>query len=320
MAQEWRRKGAFCTAVICAAVCLSAGTSPAQAAAAGVSGESVQIMDPQVPLASYSVRACTAPGTQAASGSGAVIDYSNASEGYVMVKYTGGSSKVRLQITGSNQVTYTYVLHPGVNEAFPLTSGSGSYTINVYENIQGSSYAQALGKTINAQIANPLSPYLYPSQYVNFDANCQTVAKGQELAAGATSDLQVLTNVYNWVISNISYDNQKAATVQSGYLPVVDNVLATRKGICFDYAAVIASMLRSQNIPTRMEVGYVSTGVYHAWISVYTPETGWINNVIQFDGSNWKLMDPTFASSGAGSAEIMSFIGNTSNYKKMYVY
>lgn len=279
------------------------------------------IPDEPVPLGAFSVRVTSAPGTRVESTGAASIDYSNASEGYVMAKYTGGKSKIKLQLVGSNGVQYTYSMAPGRGwEAFPLTSGNGQYTVSVYENVTGQSYALAASASFNASITNSLSPYLYPNQYVNFSPSSQTVALGQQLAAGATGDLEILTRVYNWVVTNITYDFQKAATVQSGYVPNIDTIVAQRKGICFDYAAVIASMLRTQSIPTRMEVGYVTGGVYHAWISVYTPETGWIEKVIQFDGQNWRLMDPTFASMSNSSAEIMTFINNNSNYKKIYVY
>lgn len=125
--------------------------------------------------------------------------------------------------------------------------------------------------------------------------------------------------IYDWVVDNISYDYNLAATVSSGYLPNVDNILATKKGICFDYAALMTSMLRMENVPTKLVVGY-SGSVYHAWISVYTRESGWIDNVIYFDGNTWKLMDPTFASNGKRSSEIMAYIGNGSNYRQRFSY
>ena len=37
--------------------------------------------------------------------------------------------------------------------------------------------------------------------------------------------------------------------VKSGYLPDVDKVFTENTGICFDYAAVMATMLRTQAIP-----------------------------------------------------------------------
>jgi len=66
-------------------------------------------------------------------------------------------------------------------------------------------------------------------------------------------------------------------------------------------------------------VGYAG-GAYHAWISVWSEETGWIDGAIYFDGSTWQRMDPTFASSGKQSAAIMAYIGDGSNYSAKYFY
>ena len=104
--------------------------------------------------------------------------------------------------------------------------------------------------------------------------------------------------------------------MQSGYLPDVDEVFEAQTGICFDYAAIMATMLRSQRIPTRLEVGYAGD-VYHAWISTYIEEQGWVNGIIQFDGKNWELMDPTFAST---SSKPKDFITNTDEYITKFVY
>ena len=249
-----------------------------------------------------------------------MIDYSNRSEGYVMVKYSGGASRVKIQITGPDKTTYTYDSSKNGFEAFPLTAGNGGYTVNVYTEIHSSQYALAQGASFQATLTSGLLPYLYPSQYVSYTAGSKAVAKGEELASSAATVLEVVGSVYNYVISNVTYDDYKAANVKSGYLPDPDDTLAAGKGICFDYAALLATMLRSQGIPTRLEVGYISGGIYHAWISVYTTETGWINGIIQFDGKSWKLLDPTFASNGNQSSSIMQFIGNGSNYQRKYCY
>jgi hypothetical protein len=66
-------------------------------------------------------------------------------------------------------------------------------------------------------------------------------------------------------------------------------------------------------------VGYAGKA-YHAWISVWTEESGWVDGVIHFDGVTWKRMDPTFASSSKRSTEIMAFIGNDVNYTVKYLY
>ena len=55
-------------------------------------------------------------------------------------------------------------------------------------------------------------------------------------------------------------------------------------------------------------VGYAGKA-YHAWISVWTEESGWVDGVIHFDGVTWKRMDPTFASYENQSEAIMKYIG-----------
>lgn len=243
------------------------------------------------------------------------IDASNSSEGYIMVNYTGSNSKVKLQITGPDGITYTYDLH-GPYEVFPLTAGSGIYTVVVCENTAGTQYAIVLSQEISVAITNEFGPYLYPNQYVNFTADSLPVEKAAELARPADTDLDVVAAVYNYIIDNFSYDYDKAANVQSGYLPVVDDIFRSQKGICFDYASVMATMLRSQGIPTRLEVGYMGEE-YHAWISIYIEDIGWINGIIEFDGNEWKLMDPTFASTSNSPTD---FITENSKYTTKYVY
>lgn len=51
-----------------------------------------------------------------------------------MVKYTGSVGKIKVQITKSGSETYTYDLSSsGVYEVFPLSEGSGSYSVKVFE-------------------------------------------------------------------------------------------------------------------------------------------------------------------------------------------
>lgn len=251
----------------------------------------------------------------------ASIDASNLSEGYVYVKYTGGKNvKIKVQITKSGGTTYTYNLNnAGTTETFPLTEGNGSYSIKVYENTSGTKYALAYSTTVDMQLRNDFLPFLYPNQYVNFTSSSKVVAKAAELTSGKKDDLSKVSAIYYYVTDNFTYDYDLAATVQSGYLPDVDQVLASKKGICFDYAAVMASMLRSQNIPCKLVVGYAGT-VYHAWIDVFIDGVGWVDKAIYFDGKDWTMMDPTFVSTGKHSEKILSYVTNDANYTQKYAY
>ena len=259
----------------------------------------------------------THPGILVKSGGGAVIDYSHAAQGYVMVAYEKDTQqRLKVQVKGP-RTTYTYTLPAQEWTAFPLSDENGDYQIVVYENVSGSKYATVLSVQLEVALADEFAPFLHANQYVNYDDAPNTVAKAAELATGITEPLEKVAAIYDFVISTLTYDKELAANVQSGYLPSLDTVLEKKTGICFDYAALMTGMLRSQGIPAKLVVGYAGT-VYHAWISVWTEQTGWIDGVIYFDGASWQRMDPTFAAS-AGE-EIMEYISNGENYRAKYFY
>ena len=260
----------------------------------------------------------TASGTSVEENDEAVIDYSNQQDGYIMAQYVEQTDlKIKLLITVPDETLYTYELHPGSGfEVFPLSGGDGTYEIGVWKQIEGSRYSMVLMTKIDVALVNEFAPFLCPNQYVNFTRDSAVVRKAAELTAGDDGVMEKVENIYLYVINNVVYDTEMAEMVmsggQSGYLPDVDRILERGKGICFDYAALMASMLRSQSIPTKLVIGYTEE-VRHAWISVYSEQDGWLDNIIFFDGSTWKLVDPTFAATGSGS-ELSEYIGDGSNY------
>ena len=139
--------------------------------------------------------------------------------------------------------------------------------------------------------------------------------------------------VYDFIENTVTYQtaSNKEVFKNSGkafgefqnYLAEFDasklaETIKEKKGICFDYAALMAAMLRSQRIPTKLEFGYAGDA-YHAWVTTYIEDEGWINGIIKFDGVDWTLMDPTFAAN-AGTKKIKSFIGDGNNYTTKYTY
>lgn len=260
-----------------------------------------------------------ASGTLVKKNSKAVIDYSNTKDGYVMVQYTAQTTKrLKVQVKGPT-TTYTYDLKQGQWTVFPLSDGNGSYQVSVFQNVSGTRYTNELSQSFKVELTNEFAPFLRPNQYVDYSDAVNTLAKAKELTKDITDPLKQVASIYDYVVKNLTYDYQKATTVKSGYLPVLDTVLAEKKGICFDYASLMTGMVRSLGIPCKLVVGYAGTA-YHAWISIWTAESGWVDNVIFFDGTSWQRMDPTFASSGKQSASIMAYIGNGKNYTTKYLY
>lgn len=260
----------------------------------------------------------SASGTTVLGNEIVTVDASNTAEGYVMVCYQGTAEKVKLQITTPEAVTYSYNLRTGNYETFPLSGESGDYEVKVLEHVQDEMYAVSFSTLISATISDEFKPFLYPNQYVWFESGDKTTALGMEISERSSNDLDYVEQVYRYVIEHITYDDVLAETVQADYLPVNDKTLEAGKGICFDYASLMAALLRSQNIPTKLEVGY-SGDAYHAWISVYLKEKGWVNGIIEFDGTSWSLMDPTLAANNS-DASVKKYVGDGSNYTVKYSY
>ena len=247
------------------------------------------------------------------------VDISNIEEGYFAACYTGSSQKVKLRLTGPDEITYTYDL-PLDNswDYFPFTAGSGIYTLMIYELLEEGEdqYYCSLAQELEVELRDELLPFLYPNQFVNFDQNTQAVALAKDLTADCENQLAMVEAIYDFTTTEIKYDTQKAASVTPGYLPVIDDTLKTKTGICFDYAALMTCMFRSLGIPTKLQIGF-SGEIKHAWISTYLEGTGWADNIIRFDGTGWAMMDPTFASE-MGEDNAAEYIGDGENYTLQY--
>ena len=99
--------------------------------------------------------------------------------------------------------------------------------------------------------------------------------------------------IYDWVVSEIVYDDKKANRVLNNDLRVKSGAIPTfesKSGICFDYASLFVAMCRANNIKVRIITGQGFNGnnwVSHAWNQVF------------IDGENkWINVDPTFLIGG----------------------
>ena len=284
---------------------------------AAVEAEAAAIVE-EVPPPTGVVLKPVAPGDREVRCDAAVVDYSNAQEGYVMVFYFGETDKRLKVLLKGPSTTYNYDLPRNQWAVLPLSDGDGSYQAGIYRNISGSEYAMVMLAEFDVTLQDEFAPFLRPNQYVNYLNAPNAVTKGAQLCASLEHPLEKVAAVYDYVVANITYDEEKAATVQSGYLPNLDEILEIKKGICFDYAAMMTAMLRSQEVPCKLVVGYAGS-IYHAWISVWTEENGWVDGAIFFDGHTWKRMDPTFVSSAENREEILEFVEN-GNYTVKYLY
>ena len=243
-------------------------------------------------------------------------DLSHLSEGYAAFR-AHSEKKLKIQIVCGEE-KYNYDL-PGDGKTVicPMNMGDGHYLFRALENISADKYAVTWSAEKDVKLLDEFEPFLRPSALVNYSEDSECVALAASLTEEDDPDVQKVYIIYNYLVKELHYDYEKAKTVKSGYLPDPDRVLEEKKGICFDYAALAASMLRSQGIPCRLITGYVEPdGVYHAWNEIYLKEKGWISVKIKTKGKIWKHVDITFASNGVPESKT----DDDSLYTKRYTY
>ncbi len=259
----------------------------------------------------------TASGKTVYKGSYSLIDASDTSKGYIMVKLTSAKSGEYKAVVMSPNGTYTYNLDASGGEytIVPLTAGNGTYTVYVGSVVPGGgSIAPDLAQDISVSIASDFDPWLSPNAYCMYSASSNCVIKASQLCGGFT-ELEKVEAIYKFVMKNTDYV-PTAASSADGYVPYPDRTYASGQGICFDYASLMAAMLRSQQIPTKIVVGYAGS-TYHAWLSVYITGQGWVDGIIRFDGNKWTRMDPTFADGAYGTSSYqqwIDYIADDNNY------
>lgn len=251
--------------------------------------------------------------------SGALLDLEHTGQGYMGISIVS-DTRIKLQVFFEGEKIEQYnVPMDGSPVIFPLQMGDGTYTFKVMKNVKEKSYAPIYTVDYEVKLEDEFQPFLRPNAYADYNEDSECVRLAAQLATDAEDELGVIGAVYDYVCSHIVYDNEKAVAVQktTGYMPVLDDVLESGKGICFDYASLAAGMLRSQGIPTKVVFGDVSPNdVYHAWNMFYTVETGWVAVGFEVKEDGWTRLDLTYSANGADS----TFIGDGQNYLDEHYY
>jgi len=241
---------------------------------------------------------------------GGYFDIKDLSRGLIHVVYKdGGKIKIIIE-KGTGK--YTYDLNStGVRESFPLQLGDGSYKVGLYKNISGTSYSLVTSRSFDVKISNANDVYLTSIQTINWNVDSNAVAKAIDLTKGTQNVSEKARILWDYMVKNNSYDYIKAANVTSGYVPVVDRTLSERKGICYDFAALYAAMLRSQGTPAKLIKGYAPkyASGYHAWNEVYDASQG-----------KWLVVDTTYDLQIYIRDKSVTMVKNNSEFSKLYEY
>lgn len=237
------------------------------------------------------------------------INTAVSSNGYFTVCYDEDVAvKMKVGVTFNGKTTYYNYTH-GETSAYTFTEGNGKYTIALFRNVRGTSYATVDYTTVTVDMKSVFAPYLVSTDEIMFTDGDNVSKMAADLCDKLTDDASRVTAIHNFISQNFKYDYDFAARVSSGaiktYVPDTNTVLADKNGICYDFSALFAAMCRSQGIPCKLQKGYYN-GVYHAWNLVY------VNGV-------WQSVDTTLSIGkkihAASFADCLINETNISNYR-----
>lgn len=210
--------------------------------------------------------------------------------------------KLKVKVSKNADELY-YNIVPKRMAKIPLQLGNGSYKLELYENLQDNQYQQLFTEDIDVSLTEENSVFLYSNQVVSFEGATLSAGLSASLTKGLSEGMAKLKAIYQYVIHNITYDYEKINGLDTSYIPDADAILKSGSGICYDYASVMAVMLREAGIPAKLVMGYRSDiSEYHAWNEAY------------IDG-NWLTVDTTFDAAAYQKGQSFEMIKDSTLYK-----
>ncbi len=201
------------------------------------------------------------------------IDYSHIDQGYVMVKAKKSEKRMQVMVYHGSDSMHYEINGKGEFEVIPLQMGNGTYkfTLGLAQSKGSNRYKCAGTISLKCTMKDETSCFLYPNQYVDYDADDPFVAKASELCEGLSDPMKIAKKICKCVENHFAYDWSKASTIKGtnakNLLPNISTTWKTKKGVCQDLSALICAMLRSQGVPAKLAIGHAD-GNYHAWVVV----------------------------------------------------
>ncbi len=281
------------------------------------------------------------------------IDWSTANKGYVRVKVneqlTENTDCTVRWYNDNGDSKFSHWALPLEWTNIPLFEGKGKYVITISQEFGDGLfditpeemdviYRDALQAVFTADIENLDATWLLSTPKIDFDHAPEVTAKAKELTKDCKTDAEKITVIFEYVAktikydydeykqiiaetikNNIAYETGNEDNIEGKYMPAeygpLSEIFENKKGICHDYARLMAGMLRSLGIPCKVCVGPAYTGRIvenysedgwenHAWVAV-KPESGTLDKQALGAGNEadgWIRLDPTWGNTSSGRA------------------
>ena len=245
-----------------------------------------------------------------------IISSKYANMGLLQIYYQGEQGvKYKLQVIKDDSRIVYDLFGDGRVESFSLQYGSGEYTVRIMENIRDDEYFAVESETFSVVIDDDIAVYLSSIQNIDWDYSKLPIEDVPYIVSDSLTDshgdllYECADDLYFYVAKNIDYDFNKIDGLPYNYLPDIEQTYTDQSGLCYDYASLFASMMRSIGVPTKLVKGYASydPDVYHAWVEVYIE-------------GRWMILDPTQGSGVFGEFVLKDAEKAADDYMKVHEY
>jgi len=229
--------------------------------------------------------------------------------GIITVEYKAESDKrIKILITKDDEEYFYDMVDE--TERFPLQLGDGNYQFAILENVEDDIYRYIYRSAFKVDKIMETDVFLNSVQNVDWTYFDKPIRYVDQLVSDEMSNMEKVHAVHEHIAENYRYDYELYNRLDeiTVYLPSITKTFESKKGICYDLTSLMAAMLRSEGIPTKLVMGYrLDTPEYHAWNEVFV------------DGE-WKVIDITLDSNYDETDREYTVFKDADNYDKTGEY
>ena len=195
--------------------------------------------------------------------------------GLIYLKVLGADeSKLNILLVPNGFMADGGNMRPYGEGYYPLVHGSGEYVCVVLAEQNDGTYMEAFRTVFFAEFdAN--DPYNYSNVFSMYSEESRLARKAYELTYNLDDRDAMAKRIKNYLSWNFRYSYGS-----EGFHELVDNdaIYDKGEGVCYHYASLYSSMMKSIGIPTREVRGYVFGRdlKYHSWNEYLNENDEWI--------------------------------------------
>lgn len=184
-----------------------------------------------------------------------------------VVKLDLGDIDGKVKISKEKQ---SYIYEYKQNQKYPLQMGLGNYKVQILEKESENNYFLIKSMDIVNNAIDADSAFLESTQSISWENEKSIKNLSDKIINKKDTDIKKLESLRTHILNNYKYDFDKSKTITSKYVPELKQIVELKKGICYDFSVLVAAVLRSEGIKTKLVFGYNDNiKDYHAWNEVY---------------------------------------------------